>query len=451
MATTTPTAYGLGDKPPFRFAALVGLQHLLAVFGGIVTAPLLIALGMQLPPADTTYLISSALFVSGIATLLQVSRIGPVGSGLLSIQGTSFTFIGPLIYLYSLKTAAFTSAEALGFVFAACLICALLISALSPFIHTLRHVLTRNVSATIILLLGLTLVWTTVGNINRSFQQALQEDLPIWPLILLSVGVFSLILLLATSRRPTLRMSSIVIGLATGFVAAIGFGMVSFDQLGQQPVWFVPEWQRYPFAVDWTLVAILLPVFLVSVTESIGDLTATASLSGLEAKGPSFWRRLRGGILADSINSAIAAAVCTFPNTTFSQNNGVIRLTGVSSRRVGRFVGLFLIALGAVPLVAAVVQLIPGIVIASATLLMFVMVIVSGYQIAASHRATQRDWSVISLAIGCGLLTTTPWAAPLLDQLPPAVSHFFGFPISSGAFFAILLDVVVPGRQTREM
>ncbi|MEM7763155.1 MAG: solute carrier family 23 protein [Pseudomonadota bacterium] len=451
MVKPTPITYGLGDKPPFGFAALVGLQHLLAVFGGIVTAPLLIALGMQLSPTDTTYLISSALFVSGVATLLQVSRIGSVGSGLLSIQGTSFTFIGPLIYLYSLKTAAFTSAEALGFVFTACLICAALIAALSPFIHTLRHVLTRNVSATIILLLGVTLVWTTLGNINRSFEQALQENQPVWPLVVLSAGVFTLILVLATNRRPTLRMSSIVIGLAAGFVAAIGFGMVNFEQLDQQALWFVPEFQRYPFAVDWALVAILLPVFLVSVTESIGDLTATASLSGLATEGPSFWRRLRGGILADSINSAIAALFCTFPNTTFSQNNGVIRLTGVSSRRVGRFVGLFLIALGTVPLVAAVVQRIPGIVIASATLLMFAMVVVSGYQIAASHHATRRDWAVIALAIACGLFTTTPWAAPILDRLPPAVSHFFGFPISSGAFFAILLDAVVPGRQRREI
>ena len=129
QATTNPIAIGIDDRPAAPVAAFIGLQHLLAVFGGIVTAPLLIALGMGLPVADTTYLISSALVVSGFATLLQISRVGPVGSGLLSIQGTSFSFVGPLIYVYQLEAGS-PPGEILGMIFAAC--CATSLPPTSP-------------------------------------------------------------------------------------------------------------------------------------------------------------------------------------------------------------------------------------------------------------------------------------------------------------------------------
>ena len=102
----TAMSFGLNDRPPVVTAAFVGLQHLLAVFGGILMAPLLISMGMDLSIRDTSYLVTSALVVSGFATLVQVSRIGPVGSGLLSVQGTSFSFIGPLLYAWHLQVGA---------------------------------------------------------------------------------------------------------------------------------------------------------------------------------------------------------------------------------------------------------------------------------------------------------------------------------------------------------
>ena len=129
----TVISFGLNDRPPVATAAFVGLQHLLAVFGGILTAPLLIALGMELSVRDTSYLVTSALVISGFATLVQVSRIGPVGSGMLSVQGTSFSFIGPLLYAYPtdrppVAIAAFVGLQHLLAVFGGILTAPLLIA-----------------------------------------------------------------------------------------------------------------------------------------------------------------------------------------------------------------------------------------------------------------------------------------------------------------------------------
>lgn len=448
MAETKIMSFKLGDKPPAKFAAFVGLQHLLAIFGGIVTAPLLVSLGMNLSAADTTYLISAALVISGFATLLQISRVGPIGSGLLSIQGTSFTFIGPLVYAYSLQVDTLGSSAALGMVFTACLICSLAMACLAPFIKRLGGILTANVAAATVILLGITLVWSTITTIRFDYQNAVAAGRSGWVPVALATVVFLVITVVAISRKPLLRMSSIVIGLLTGLALAVVLGVVDWSQLQGQPAFFVPTPLRYPPAIDWSMVLILLPVFIVSATESIGDLTATASLSGLPTNDASFWRRLRGGILADSINSAIAAIFSTFPNTTFSQNNGVIRLTGVSSRRVGRYVALFLILLGLLPVVAAVVQVIPGAVVAGATLLMFFMVGVSGYHIALSAGPEQRDWTIIGLAIVVGL--SLPLAEPWLTKLPTAMRNFLGFPVSSGAFVAIVLELLIPRSANKD-
>ncbi|WP_018416786.1 solute carrier family 23 protein [Teredinibacter turnerae] len=127
-----PMLVGLNDLPSAGKTLLASLQHVLAVFGGIVTAPLIIALGMKLSPVDTAYLVSSSLVISGVATLIQVSRVGPIGSGLLSIQGTSFTFIGPLIFSYYTLLNGASSAQALGAVLGSSGVCALCMLVLGP-------------------------------------------------------------------------------------------------------------------------------------------------------------------------------------------------------------------------------------------------------------------------------------------------------------------------------
>ena len=146
--------------------------------------------------------------------------------------------------------------------------------------------------------------------------------------------------------------------------------------------------------------------------------------------------------MAGAFNSLIAAFFCTFPNTTFSQNNGVIRLTGVSSRYVGMYVAAFLVVLGSVPMVAAVFQVIPSVVIFGATLLMFMLVAISGYRVIEAAGPNARDWTVVGLAIVLGYLISF-----FIDRVPglsAEVIMVLQFPVSTGAMMAIILEVAFP-------
>jgi len=435
----TVISFGLNERPPVATAAFVGLQHLLAVFGGILTAPLLVALGMDLSVRDTSYLVTSALVVSGFATLVQVSRIGPVGSGMLSVQGTSFSFIGPLLYAYQLQVGSHTPEEILGLIFGACVVCSVLMMILSQFVQRLKNIITANVAGVTVLLLGMTLVWTTIKNLWFEYQLATDQG---WQVPALAVAVFAIIIFLSRRPNPWLRMSSIILGLIIGFVAALLLGSVDFSPLAELDAVFFPEFWRYELGIEMSMVFVLLPIFIISATESIGDLTATALLSGLPLGDDPFWKRIQGGVLADSVNSFVAAMFCTFPNTTFSQNNGVIRVTGVCSRYVGFYVGVFLVVLGMFPIVAGLFQVLPGSVLYGATLLMFIMVGVSGYQIVLTSDPMSRDWILVLSAVLSGLALSRIGDA--LTFLPPGIVNIIQFPVSSGAFVAMILEIVIP-------
>ncbi len=433
-------AAGLNDRPSPPLAAFIGLQHVLAMIGGIATAPLLIALGLGLGPADSAYLIASALVVSGAATLVQVSQVGRLGSGLLSVQGTSFTFIGPIIYAFEVSAAGQTPAAALGGIFGTCALLATVMIVISQFVHRLNRIITANVAGVTVLLLGITLVLTTLGNLEREISAA--QGVLRWQTIGLAALVFGLIAVLSRSRHPVARLCSVVTGLAVGMVVAAAFGLVDVAALKGADRLFLPQFQRYPLHVDLDVLVILAPIFLVSATESIGDLSATAKLSGIEPRGLDFWQRVRGGVTADSVNSLAAALFCTFPNTTFSQNNGVIRLTGVASRYVGYYVAASLILLGLLPAVAGIFQAMPGAVLYGATLLMFLMVAYAGWRLVVDAGPKRRDASIVALSV-IGGLALGHWG-PMLAMLPTGVINVISFPVSSGAFIALALEILLP-------
>lgn len=432
----------LDDRPAPPLAIFIGLQHVLAMIGGIATAPLLIALGLGLGPTDTAYLIASALTVSGAATLIQVSRLGGIGSGLLSVQGTSFTFIGPIVYAFDVANGPTTPNEALGSLFGACMLLAVAMIVISRFVDRLQRLITANVTGVTVLLLGGTLVLTTLQNLQRA-----ATDGNAMTVIGLTVVVFVTVALLARSPSPLVRLCSVVAGFAVGLTIAGILGLIDTTGLASLPVFFLPEVARYPLSFELDVVLILAPIFLVSATESLGDLGATASLSGVRVGSRDYWSRLRGGVTADSINSFLAAVFSTFPNTTFSQNNGVIRLTGITSRHVGYYVAALLMLLGLVPVVAGIFQIMPEPVLYGGTLLMFIMVGYAGYRLITDAGPRGRDWFIVGAAIIGGLALGR--FGPMLDGLPQTVINVLSFPVSSGAFLAMLLEMLVPHAREK--
>ena len=450
-ATVPPAAlpdliYGLNDKPPFRQSILVALQHVLAVFVGIVTPPLIIAKALKLAAADEAFLVSMALFISGVGTLLQSRRIGPIGSGLLSIQGTSFVFLGPIIALAKTVMAEGSSSHAaLGVVFGTCLVAALVPVVMSPFIHLANKVITPLVTGVVVTLIGLTLVEVGITSLGGGFEARANGSFGSAQNLFWAAIVIVLIVVLNGGKSEWLRMISVVAGLAGGYVVAILAGKVAFGGLRSLPWFTIPAPLHYGLGVRLTALIPFSFLYVITAIESIGDLTATSALTAEPIAGPVYFRRLRGGVMADGVSSMLAALFNSFPSTTFAQNNGIIQLTGVGSRYIALFVGAILMLLGLCPVVGGVVQSMPQSVLGGATIIMFGTVAVSGIKILSGVNMDRRSSTIAAISFGLGLGVT--FVPDIMQGMPPLLKDTFSSGIATGGMCALLLNAVLPGRK----
>lgn len=446
IAVQSDLIYGLEDRPPVRDAIFAAIQHVFACFVGIITPALIISGALGLEPADGAYLVSMSLFVSGIATFIQAKKIGPVGSGLLSIQGTSFAFIGPIIAAgLAVTGAGGTTQDALGTIFGLCLVGSVIEMFFSQFIELASRVVTPLVTGIVVTLIGLTLIDVGLTSMGGGFAAREAGTFGSPAYLLLSGLVLAIIVVLNNVQSSFLRMSSVAIALLAGYLIAIPMGLVNFSNLsGLAPV-NIPLPFRYGFGFN---IAAFIPfafLYLITTIESTGDITATSLLTGQPITGPTYFKRIKGGILGDGINSAIAAVFNTFPNTTFSQNNGVIQLTGIGSRYVGYYIAVVFIILGLVPIIAGIFQTIPQPVLGGATIIMFGSVAVAGIKILSTVNLNKRASIILATSLGLGLgVSVVP---DILEQLPTLIKSVFSSGISTGGLTALVLNMVLPGAR----
>jgi xanthine permease XanP len=442
----TDLIYGLNDKPPLRLGVFVAIQHVLAVFVGVVTPPTLIARILELPAADGAYLVSMALLASGLGTILQTRQVGPIGSGLLSIQGTSFVFVAPVVSLGgALIAEGHSRAEALGVVFGVCLAAAVVPMTLAPFIRRASKIITPLVTGIVVTLIGLTLVNVGIMSVGGGFEAQHDGSFASPANLGLAALVMAIIVALNASRRAWFRVLSVVVGLACGYIVALLTGRVALSTLKELPWFAVPT--PFHYGLGFRAVA-LIPfafLYLMSAIESVGDITATSLLTGQPLTGPVYFTRLRGGVLADGVSSMLAAILNSFPSTTFAQNNGVIQLTGIGSRHIGLLVGMILIVLGLFPVVGGVVQAMPQPVLGGATLIMFGTVAVAGIRILASTPLDRRACTIAAVSFGLGLGVT--FVPEIGRALPPIVKDMLASGIATGGLCALLLNAVLPGKR----
>src|SRR6267378_600275 len=305
----TDLLYGLDVRPPLRETLFVALQHVFAVFVGMITPPLIVAGALKLGADDTAYLVSMSLFVSGAATILQTSRLGPIGSGLLSIQGTSFTFIAPIISVAGVAMATgSTATQALGGVFGLCAAGALVVMLASRFIRLASSVITPVVTGTVVTLIGLTLIEVGMVSVGGGYGAQADGSFGSAQNLGMAALVMVVILVFSNSRSPRLRMLSVVLGLLAGYIAALALGRLNLSAMRTAPWLNVLLPFRFGVRLDFSAILPFLFMYLITVMESIGDLTATSSLTGQPISGPVYFRRLQGGLLADGINSMVGAA-----------------------------------------------------------------------------------------------------------------------------------------------
>ncbi len=432
QSTTKAIIYGVNDRPPLQETLFAAVQHLLAIFVAIITPPLIIADALKLDLATTGFLVSMALFVSGVSTFIQCRKFGPVGCGLLCVQGTSFSFIGPII--------AIGQAGGLSLIFGACIAAAPVEMAVSYSFKYLRRIITPLVSGIVVMLIGLSLVKAGVIAFGGGDPAAADFGSP--RNLIVAGTVLASVIALNCSNNKYIRMSSIFLGVIIGYVLALVMGMVDFGKLDVSSIesFYVPV--PFKMGVDFSVSSIIAValVYLVTAIEATGDVTANSMVSGEPVDGEVYVKRVSGGVFADGLNSLLAGVFSSFPNSIFAQNNGIIQLTGVASRYVGYFIAAMLVVLGLFPIVGIVFSLMPSPVLGGATLLMFGTVAAAGVRIVASEKLDRKAVLVIaaSLSLGMGV----ELMPDILKQLPEGISTIFSSGITTGGLTAILANAL---------
>jgi xanthine permease len=421
--------YGIEDDPPLVEAIPLGLQHLGAMFLSTVALPLVIAGAVGLSAAETTRVVQMALLVAGVATLVQAYSVGPVGARLPIVMGTSAIFVAPLINVGT----TFGIAAVFGAVIAAGPVEVIV----GYFYDDLRRLFPPLVTSVVVMLVGLTLIPVAIDYAAGGPGAETYGNLE-------NVGLALLVFLVAVGLNQFLdgflSVASVLVAVVVGYVAAVPLGLLDLSGVASAGLVSTPSLLPFGVAFEPTAVLIVAFAYLITSIETIGDIEGT---TGTVDRRPSD-EEMRGGLVADGVMSVLAGLVGAFPNTSFSQNVGLIGFTGVASRTVVAVCGVFLLVLGFVPKVAAVVGAMPNPVLGGAGIVLFGMIFSIGLRMFASRvAATQRNLTVVAVSIVLGVgVEVRPDA---VAAVPDVIGVLVGSGLLVGGTTAVALNAVLPG------
>ena len=421
--------------PPMGQAAPLGLQHVLAMFASNVTPSIIVAgaAGLQFGGAEQVYLIQMAMLFAGIATLFQTVGFGPVGARLPIMQGTSFAFVGVL--------AGIAATQGLGVALASCIIGGLIHFALGSVIANIRYLFPPLVTGLVILAIGLYLVPVGIkyaAGGAADFQMAAESfgSLMHWT-VALTVIVVALGFKFMT--KGILSNAAILLGLIAGYLVAFMFGMVNFAAVGKAS--WVTGLQTLPYGFEFNLGAVIgvTIVSIVSAVETIGDTSATAKAgAGREATD----EEISGATYADGLGTAVAGVFGGLPNTSFSQNVGIVGMTGIMSRHVVTIAGAIMVMCGLIPKIGAIIASMPLPVLGGGVIVMFGMVAAAGLNVLSEIKMSRRNMIIIALSLSIGLgFNLVPSA---VQYLPGIWKTLATSAVAPTAFLAIVLNQIIP-------
>ena len=426
------SVYEVDGKPPLEEAIPLGLQHVLAMFAGNVTVPMIIAGALGLAVGETTFLIQCAMLVAGIATLLQANRIGPVGANLPIVMGTSFGFV-PTSIAIGLEFG-------LSGILGAAFIGGLFQSVLGMFLKPLRKFFPPIVTGTVLLTIGLSLLPVGVnywaGGVGAPDFGSFQH-LGLGLLVLITIIIFN------QYFKGILKMASILIGIIVGYIAAIFMGMIDFAPVAQAAWFSFPRPMEYGMTFHAPAIIAMLILFIVTTVETVGDISGiTVGGAGREATD----KELSGGIIADGLASSFAAVFNALPNTSFSQNVGIISLTKIMSRYVVSIGAVFLIIAALFPKLGALIAVMPQSVLGGAAIVMFSMIVTAGIVLVSRDNLNQRNIFIVAIALGLGLgLGSVPEALQNFSSEVQLV--FSGSGLVIACMTALFLNIILPQEK----
>lgn len=458
MSSDSELIYKLNDNPSAKESFFAAIQHVLASFIGIITPTLIIGgvlgLGSEIP-----YLISMALMVSGVGTIIQAKRPLGIGAGMICVQGTSFAFLSSVLAAgFIVKSQGGGPDQILAMIFGVCVLGAFIEIGLSQVLSKLKRVITPLVTGTVITIIGISLI--KVGFIDLAGGKYLMDKKPelfaSFENLFLGALVMVVIIIANKSNNQWIRLSSIIIGMIVGFIVAIFMGKVDFSTISQvQSVISIPVPFKYGFDFDIAAFIPIALIYLITAIETSGDITANCMISKEPIKGESYMKRIKNGVLGDGVNSLIAGVFNTFPNTTFSQNNGVIQLTGIASKFIGVWIGAILIILGLFPHIGALFRAIPNSVLGGATIIMFATVAIAGIKIIAQVNLNRKNMLILAVSFGMGLGVllvpeiVTTLSANIGGTAGKIISSVLGSSVTAGGLTAIALSLFL-GKYPEE-
>jgi len=423
------------SMPPMGQAVPLGLQHVLAMFASNVTPSIIVAgaAGLAFGSAEQIYLIQMAMLFAGVATIFQTMGFGPVGARMPIMQGTSFAFVGVL--------AGISATQGLGVALTACIIGGLIHFALGSVIGRIRFLFPPLVTGLVILAIGLYLIPVGIkyaAGGAADFQMAAESfgSLKHWT-VALTVIVVALLFKFKTSGA--LSNAAILIGLLAGYAVAAMLGMVSLA--GFQKASWVTSIQVLPYGFEFSLGAVIAVtlVSIVSAVETVGDASATAKAgAGRDATD----EEIAGATYADGLGTAVAGVFGGLPNTSFSQNVGIVGMTGVMSRHVVTIAGVILVICGLLPKIGALIASMPLPVLGGGVIVMFGMVAAAGMNVLSEVKMTRRNMVIIAISLTAGLgLNLVPTA---VQYLPGIWKTLATSAVAPTAFLAIMLNQILP-------
>lgn len=423
------------SMPPLGQAVPLGLQHVLAMFASNVTPSIIVAgaAGLAFGSAEQIYLIQMAMLFAGVATIFQTMGFGPVGARMPIMQGTSFAFVGVL--------AGISATQGLGVALTACIIGGLIHFALGSVIGRIRFLFPPLVTGLVILAIGLYLIPVGIkyaAGGAADFQMAAESfgSLKHWT-VALTVIVVALLFKFKTSGA--LSNAAILIGLLAGYAVAAMLGMVSLA--GFQKASWVTSIQVLPYGFEFSLGAVIAVtlVSIVSAVETVGDASATAKAgAGRDATD----EEIAGATYADGLGTAVAGVFGGLPNTSFSQNVGIVGMTGVMSRHVVTIAGVILVVCGLLPKIGALIASMPLPVLGGGVIVMFGMVAAAGMNVLSEVKMTRRNMVIIAISLTAGLgLNLVPTA---VQYLPGIWKTLATSAVAPTAFLAIALNQILP-------
>ena len=414
-------------------AAVLGLQHLLAMYSGAVAVPLLIGTALKFNSEQMTYLVSIDIFMCGLATMIQLFRNKYFGIGLPVVLGCAIQAVAPLEMIgqkFSINT-----------MYGAIIVAGIFVFLVAGWFSKIKKLFPPVVTGTLITVIGLTLIPVAVQNMGGGSAQA--KDFGDAKNLIAAFLTILIIVAIEVWTQGFLRSISVLIGLIAGTVIASFMGLVSLKPVMQASWFHLP--QLFYFGVpefEWSSCLTMIIIALVSMVESTGVFFAIGDLLHKDITEDD----LKRGYRAEGLAQVFGGLFNTFPYTTFSQNVGLLQLSGIKTKRPIYWAAGLLMAMGLLPKIGALVTIIPDSVLGGAMLVMFTMIAVQGIRMLTKvDFENNRNILVVAISIGLGLgVTVYP---QIFQALPQTIQLFLGNGIVVASVCATLLNLIFNGRS----